>query len=192
MCLCTHICLPFRSLSDFLPICSPSFSLSHDKQHGTYLRVPRNGPLQKELALTAKEPPDSREADSLRRHHKARLQPASPVCAMAAAYHLALPCPHVFFPTGPSSGCHESCAAFPKTQDLLQSRFSELNLTTVGKMHAREKQEVAGADEQVFTGQEIPGQTQRPHGVWPHASHRLPSCGAGKALLPDNTLYHLV
>lgn len=56
-------------------------------------------------------------------------------------------------------------AAFPKTQDLLQSRFSELNLTKVGKMHAREKQEVAGADEQVFTGQEIPGQTQRPHGV---------------------------
>lgn len=92
-CVCVHTSAFHSVLSDFLPICSPSFSLSHDTQHGTYLRVPRSGPLQK-------EPPDSREADSL--------QPASPVCAMAAAYHLALPCPHVFFPTGPS-GCHESC-----------------------------------------------------------------------------------
>lgn len=44
----------------------------------------------------------------------------------------------------PHSGCHESCTAFPKAQELLQSRFSGLNLTKVGRMHAREKQEVGG------------------------------------------------
>lgn len=188
--MCTHICLPFRPLSDFLPICSPSFSLSHGKQHGTYLRVPRSGPLQKELALTAKEPPNSREADSLSRHHEAPVCSEWPRLCHGCSVSPGTSLPLYLLPAGPS-GCHESCTAFPKTQDLLQSRFSGLNLTKVGRMHTREKQEVAGADEQVFTGQEILWQILWPHGFIPRLPS-LPSCGAGKALLPDNTLCHLV
>ena len=131
--MCTHICLPFHPLSDFLPICSPSFSLSHGKQHGTYLCVPRSGPFQKELALTAKEPPNSREADSLSRHHEA------PVCSEWPRLCHVSPGTSLHSCRLPHSGCHESCTAFPKAQDLLQSRFSGLNLTKVGRMHAREK-----------------------------------------------------
>lgn len=73
-------------------------------------------------------------------------------------------------------------------------RLSELSLTNVGRVHTREKQEVAGAGKQVFTGAALSGKTHRPRGIsltshTSHPSHRweegcFPSYGAGKVLLP--------